>query len=319
MSCHTELYSSERDTMPEPDWSLWRSFAAVVAEGSLSGAARNLGLSQPTLGRHVETLERALGVKLFDRTQQGLRPTETALRLFEPVAAARRAFAEAALMADGTSTALSGTIRITASTVTAHYVLPPLLRDLRRELPQIAIELVPSDTAENLLLREADIAVRMFRPTQLELITRKLGEMPVVTCAHQSYIARRGAPQQVEELLAHDLLGFDRSDLLISAARGMGFALTRDNFIVRTDSQTAMWELLKAGVGVGFAQQGLVLETPGMVPLLPGIRPPPLEVWLTTHRELFTSRRIRVIYDRLGAALTAYLGRTAAAAAESEA
>jgi DNA-binding transcriptional LysR family regulator len=299
----------------EPDWSLWRSFSAVVANGSLSAAARTLGLSQPTIGRHVEALEQTLGVRLFERTLQGLRPTDTALRLYEPVSGAQRALAEAAIMAEGSASALSGSIRITASTVTAHYLLPPLLKDLRETFPQIAIELVPSDTAENLLLREADIAVRMFRPTQLELITRRLGAMPVVACAHRSYVERRGIPQHPEELLAHDLIGFDRSDLLLSVARGMGFELSRASFIARTDSQTAMWELLKAGVGVGFAQQGLVLETPGMLPLLPDLRPPPLEIWLTTHRELFTSRRIRVIYDRLAAGLTAYLDRIAALAA----
>lgn len=299
----------------EPDWSLWRSFSAVVANGSLSAAARTLGLSQPTIGRHVEALEQTLGVRLFERTLQGLRPTDTALRLYEPVSGAQRALAEAAIMAEGTASALSGSIRITASTVTAHYLLPPLLKDLRETFPQIAIELVPSDTAENLLLREADIAVRMFRPTQLELITRRLGAMPVVACAHRSYVERRGIPQHPEELLAHDLIGFDRSDLLLSVARGMGFELSRASIIARTDSQTAMWELLKAGVGVGFAQQGLVLETAGMLPLLPDLRPPPLEIWLTTHRELFTSRRIRVIYDRLAAGLTAYLDRIAALAA----
>ena len=163
---------------------------------------------------------------------------------------------------------------------------------------------MPSDSAENLLLREADIAVRMFRPTQLELITRKLGESPIVACAHESYLARRGTPERPEQLVEHDLIGFDRSDLFISAARRMGFDLSRNDFIVRTDSQTNIWELMKAGLGIGFAQAAVVAETPGMVPLLPDFRPPPLEVWLTTHRELFTSRRIRAIYDRLGEGLS---------------
>ncbi len=150
----------------------------------------------------------------------------------------------------------------------------------------------------------------MFRPTQLELITRKLGESPIVTCAHESYLARRGRPEHAEQLLEHDLIGFDRSDLLIGAARRMGFELRRSDFIVRTDSQTNAWELIKAGLGVGFAQQLLVAETRGMVPLLPDFRPPPMEVWLTTHRELFTSRRIRAIYDRLGEGLSRFLART---------
>lgn len=290
--------------MAEPDWSLWRSFGAVVEHGSLSGAARALGLSQPTLGRHVEALELALGVGLFERTLTGLRPTDTALKLYEPVQSAQAALAEASLRAEGASAAPTGSVRITSSTVMCHYVLPPLLYDLRQEFPQVAIELVPSDSVENLLLREADIAVRMFRPTQLELIAKRLGEIPIVCCAHSSYIAARGAPATPDELRQHDLIGFDRSDLLISAARRLGFELTRDDFVVRTDSQTNAWELLKAGLGVGFAQSILVDTTPGMVRLLPGLAPPPLEVWLTTHRELFTSRRIRAIYDRLSEGLT---------------
>ncbi len=296
--------------MPDPDWSLWRSFAAVVEHGSLSAAARALGLSQPTLGRHVEALEQALGMSLFERTLNGFHATDTALKLYEPVLAAQQALAEATLIAEGASAALTGSVRITSSTVMCHYVLPPFLNDLRQVFPQVAIELVPSDSAENLLLREADIAVRMFRPTQLELITRKLGESPIIACAHESYIARRGKPERPEQLVEHDLIGFDRSDLFIAAARRMGFELSRNDFVVRTDSQTNIWELMKAGLGVGFAQQVIVAETRGMVPLLPDFRPPPLEVWLTTHRELFTSRRIRAIYDRLGEGLSRFLART---------
>jgi DNA-binding transcriptional LysR family regulator len=296
--------------MAEPDWSLWRSFAAVVEHGSLSAAARHLGMTQPTMGRHVEELERTLGVGLFERTLQGLKPTDTALKLYEPVAGAQRALAEAAIMAEGSTGELSGTVRITSSEVISHYVLPPILRDVREAFPQIALELVPSNSVENLLLREADIAIRMFRPTQLELIARKLGAIPLVATAHEVYLARRGTPQTPDQLRQHDLIGFDRSELFTAGAGRLGFNVTRADFLVRTDSQTAMWELVKAGLGISFAQAGLIKTTPGMVPLLPGFGPPPLEVWLTTHRELFTSRRIRAIHDRLGEGLTQYLART---------
>ena len=292
-----------------PDWSLWRSFGAVVAEGSLSAAARRLGLSQPTLGRHIEALEQSLNLTLFERTLQGLKPTENALRLYAPVEQAKLALAEAMIVAEGTVGALDGTVRITSSTVTSHYLLPAMLAGIRDAFPQIAVELVPSDSVENLLLREADIAVRMFRPTQLELITKKLGEIPIVACAHESYLARRGVPLVPDDLAEHDLIGFDRSDVIVNTAKLMGFDLKRADFVVRTDSQTAMWELMKAGLGVGFAQWGLVRDTPGMRLVLPGLRPPALEVWLTTHRELFTNRRIRAIYDRLAADLTEYLRR----------
>jgi len=293
----------------EPDWSLWRSFAAVVEHGSLSAAARAIGLSQPTLGRHVEALESAVGLALFERTLTGFRPTAAALRLHDPVLRARTALAEASLAAEGATSSLAGTVRLTSSTVACSYVLPPMLLQLRLEFPEIALEVVPSDSAENLLLREADIAVRMFRPTQLELIAKRIGEIPIVPCAHQTYLDRRGTPEVTAELADHDLLGFDRSDQILLAARSMGFALTRDDFSIRTDSQTAFWELCKAGLGIGFAQAGLVHDTPGMVALLPGFSAPPLEIWLTTHKELFTSPRIRAIYDRLGAHLSSYIGR----------
>lgn len=291
----------------EPDWSLWRSFGAVIEEGSLSAAARRLGLSQPTLGRHIDALEQSLGTILFDRTLSGFKPTEQALRLFEPVASAQRALAEASMLAEGGNAGLDGTVRITSSTVTAHFILPPLLRDLREQFPHIAIELLPSDSVENLLLREADIAVRMFRPTQLELIARKIGESPLIACAHASYLQRHGTPQTIADLAAHDLIGFDRSTLMIEVARTLGFPMTRESFAFRTDSQTAIWQLLTAGVGISFAQECLINTTPGMVALLPELKLPPLEVWLTTHRELFTSRRIRAIYDRLAETLPAAL------------
>lgn len=290
------------------DWTLWRSFSAVVEHGSLSGAARALGLSQPTVGRHIETLETSLGAKLFERAVSGFMPTELGLRAYEPVKKAAGSLAEAELFAAGASGALEGSVRITASVVTAHYTLPKMLARLREEFPMIALELVPTDSAENLLMREADIAVRMFRPTQLDLIAKKLGECPVVPCAHRDYIVRRGVPLTPSHLIEHDLVGFDRSDLLISAARSMGFPLERKDFSIRCDNQSAMWELIKAGAGIGFAQQNLILETEGMEVIDLGLPIPPLEVWLTTHRELHAARRIRVIYDRLGEMLGHWLG-----------
>jgi DNA-binding transcriptional LysR family regulator len=291
----------------EPDWALWRSFAAVVTNGSLSAAARELGISQPTVGRHIETLEHDLGLALFERTLSGLKPNSAALRIFEPVSQAQAALAEAAMMAEGAQAEYGGTVRITASVMISHYVLPQLLVPIRARYPGIAIEIVPADTAENLLLREADIAIRMFRPTQLELVTRHLGDIPIVPAAHQSYLERRGIPQTVLELGEHDLIGLDRSDLIIVHAQRLGFPLRRDQFKLRTDDQANQWELLRAGLGIGFAQANLLRSTPGMVELPIELSIPPLEVWLTTHRELFTSHRIRAIYDALAEGLSEYI------------
>lgn len=291
----------------EPDWSLWRSFAAVVAGGSLSAAARSLGISQPTVGRHIEALEASLNLPLFERTLTGLRANPAALRLYEPVRAAQAALAEAAILAEGAQSAPGGTVRLTASTMISNYVLPGLLGGIRLLHPSIQIESIPSDSAENLLMREADIAVRMFRPTQLELITRHLGDLPIVPIAHEDYLRRRGTPSTIDDLWGHDLIGFDRSDAIIAHAQNLGFPLRRENFVVRSDNQAHLWELVRAGLGIGFGQRHLVWHTPGLVELPIDLKIPALPVWLTTHRELFTSHRIRVVYDALAAGLISYI------------
>ena len=291
----------------EPDWALWRSFVAVVSNGSLSAAARELGISQPTVGRHIETLEADLGIALFERSLSGLKPNSTALRLYEPVTRAQSSLAEAAIMAEGAQDDLGGTVRITASAVISNHVLPQLLLPVRARHPGIAIEIVPSDSTENLLLREADIAIRMFRPTQLELVTKRLGDIAIVPAAHRDYLARRGTPTTVEDLFTHDMIGFDRFDGIIAHAQKLGMKLTRDHFRLRTDDQPLLWSLMCAGLGIGFAQASLVRDTPGMVALPIDLSIPPLEVWLTTHRELFTSHRIRAIYDALTEGLNAYI------------
>jgi DNA-binding transcriptional LysR family regulator len=292
----------------EPDWALWKSFEAVVRAGSLSAAARSIGISQPTVGRHIEELEAALGVDLFERTLSGLRASDAALRLYEPVAAAQKSLAEALMRAKGAQPSSGGTVRITASHMVSNYVLPEILAGVRAAHPEIALELVPSDSTENLLLREADIAIRMFRPTQLELVTKKLGEIPIVATAHRRYLERRGTPQAIEDLANHDLLGFDRSDAILRVAKVLGFELQREHFVVRTDGQALLWELMRAGLGIGFAQAQLVKRTRGMRVVLEGLAIPSMEVWLTSHRELFTDHRIRAVYDALAKGLAAFIG-----------
>jgi DNA-binding transcriptional LysR family regulator len=291
----------------EPDWFLWRSFLAVIEAGSLSAAARRLGASQPTVGRHVEELERHLGSTLFERTGRGLHPTAMALRLVEPVRQAQDALGAARVLAAGAAEDLAGTVRITASNAVSHAVLPTRLHWIRERYPEIELELVSTDAADNLLLREADIAIRMFRPGQLDVVTRKLGEIELIGCAHEDYLKRRGTPRSIAELAGHDLIGLDRQDDILRVARSLGFELQRHDFALRTDSHSQIWELTKAGLGISFNQKPLIATTPAMVPLLPEIEIPPMQVWLTTHRELAHSRRIRVVYDLLAEIITAYI------------
>jgi len=296
-------------TLPrEPDWFLWRSFLMVMDEGSLSGAARALGASQPTIGRHIEELESCLSAVLFDRTGRGLKPTTIALQLVEPVRNAKSALAEAQLAVTGATQVLDGTVRITASQIISHHILPLILKKAREIYPMIELEIVPSDSVENLLLREADIAIRMFRPGQLDVVGKKIGEVPLVACASKSYLDKHGYPEKIKDMYDHEIVGLDRQDDIVTIAKILGFTLERSDFKLRSDSHTLIWEMVKQGLGISFAQEYLVAQTPGMVAILPELKIPSMEMWLVAHREVHKANRIRVIYDLLATELSAYTG-----------
>lgn len=292
----------------EPAWELYRSFLAVLREGSLSGAARQLGLTQPTLGRHIDQLQEALGLVLFTRAPQGLVPTAAALQI-RPHAQAMAAAAEALLReASGELEGPSGTVRITASEVVGAEVLPPILTALRRDHPRVELELVLTNVTEDLVRREADIAVRMVQPTQTALVTRRLGSIELGFHAREDYLARAGTPGSMEELVAgHTLIGFDRETASIRAIKAKGLRLSRDLFALRTDSDLAQLAAIRAGFGVGVCQVQLARRDPRLVRLLPEDFHLGLDVWLTMHEDLRSSRRVRVVYDHLAEGLTRYI------------
>jgi len=291
------------------DWALVRSFLAVLDAGSLMGAARKLQAQQPTLSRHVAELEAQLGAPLFERTGRGVTPTAAALAIAD---AARQMESGADSLARALavqSEATTGTVRITTSQVAANYLLPPVLAALQAEEPGIAIELVASNQISNLLRREADIAVRMVRPAQATLVARKLADLPIVACAHASYLQRAGKPSQPTDLLQHRLIGYDRDDLLLRGFAALGFAVTRESFALRTDDQVAYGRLVAAGAGIGFVAAYNIRHWSGVVPLLPMLRIPPLPCWLAVHREIRGSRLVRRVYDYLAEAIPAELAR----------
>lgn len=287
------------------DWNLVKSFLAVVDAGSLSAAAAASGASQPTLGRHIDELEAISGLVLFERGRAGMRPTQAALALVDEARDMAREADRFALVASGREQSVAGTVRITASAIVSTYVLPPVLAALRRAEPAIEIELVSSNDVQNLLSRDADIAIRMVRPTQNELIARHANEFAMGCYARRDYLAAFGTPQTVEALLAHTLVGYDRSDVILNAMRRLGIAGGRENFALRTDDQVANFELVKAGAGIGFGPRFVARKTPELVRLLPDLPIPALPMWLASHRELHTSLRIRRTADFIFEALRA--------------
>ena len=291
--------------MDMPDWTLIRSFLAVAEAGSLSAAARATGISQPTLGRHIQAVEAALEVPLFTRRAQGQALTEAGLALLAPARAMQAAAADLALTARGHATGIEGTVRITASRVVSHVILPPILARLRAEVPGIQIDLVPSDTTENLLFGEADIALRMYRPTQPDLVARQIGSLPLGLYAAKSYLDRRSRPTSVEELLAHDFIGQDRMDQIIRVMRTMGMDVSRSFFPVRCDDPLTYVELVRAGCGLGGILRAVGDADPALerIDVIPDL--PSLPVWLTAVPRLRQSPRLRRVWDHLASAFPA--------------
>ncbi len=287
------------------DWSLVRSFLAVLDAGSLLGAARRLGAQQPTLSRQVAQLEAQLGAPLFERTGRGVTPTALALSIADAARQMEQGADALGQALAGRRASASGTVRITTSQVAAVWLMPALLAGLQRAEPGIQVELVASNALSNLLRREADIAVRMVRPEQQSLVARKLGDIPIVAAAHRDYLARAGTPRTPAELLQHRLVGFDRDDSMRRGFAALGFAVPDSQFVLRTDDQVAYGRLVAAGAGIGFVARYNLVHWPGVEPLLPMLKIPPLPCWLAVHREIRGNPLVRRVYDFLAQALPA--------------
>lgn len=290
----------------EPSWELYRSFLAVFREGSLSAAARTLSLTQPTIGRHLDALEEALGVKLFTRSQAGLRPTTNAASLVPHIEAMESAAAALRRAATGEDAEARGAVRITASEMIGVEVLPPILTSFREAHPRIDVELVLSNRAADLLKREADIAVRMVKPTQQALLTKKLGVVRATLHAHPKYLKVHGTPRTLESLREHTLIGFDTIPSLPRAGAALPSPLTRALFAFRCDSDIGQYAALKAAYGIGFCQSPLG-KRDGLIPILRDGPTFDMEIWLTMHKDLKSSRRVRLLFDHLTQHLRAYV------------
>jgi DNA-binding transcriptional LysR family regulator len=288
-------------------WELYRSFLSVLIEGSLSGAARALGVAQPTVGRHVAALEKSLGLALFTRSQIGLMPTEAALSLRSYAEAMQSTAAALERAAASQGTGVRGTVRVTASDVIGVEVLPPIIASLRDEHPDLVLELVLTDRMQDLLRREADIAVRMARPRQELLVARRVGQIELGLHAHQRYLSRHGTPNTMADLANHALIGFDQTTAFIrSAGKGLS-GWRREAFAMRTDNNLAQLALIRSGAGIGVCQAAIARRDESIVRLFPRHFSLQMETWITMHEDLRNSPRCRVAFDALVKGLQQYV------------
>ena len=272
----------------------------------MSSAARATKVSQPTLGRQIKALEECLGVPLFNRQAKGLSLTEAGRDLLPEAAAMAEAAAKLATVAAGRDADIGGTVRITASEFVSQFILPEIIATVRAAHPDVQIELHATDESDNLLFRQADIAVRMYRPTQLEVVTKLLGVLELGFFATSDYLDRHGRPVNLDDMFHHDLIGYDASERLIRGAAEFGWTLTRTDFGVRCDQQTIHGELIKSGCGIGILQKR-VAENVGLEPVVPEFPMPGLEVWLTTHEALRNTPRVRAVWNALEIGLRPWL------------
>lgn len=286
------------------DWTCARAFLAVSEEGSLSAAARALGLTQPTIGRQVAALEAQLGIALVERAGRGLVLTPGGAELLDHLRAMGAAAARIGLAAAGRSQVIEGLIRITASEVYAAFLLPPIVGRLRAAHPGIAVEIVASNQPTDLLRREADIAIRNFASTQPEVIAMHLRDDTARPYATPGCIATLGHPRAMADLGDATFLGFASTDVLIEGLRALGASVSRRNFPVVTDSHLVQWEFVKRGAGIGLITEAVGDAEPAVRRVLPEAPPITFPMWLATHRDLRTSRRVRTVFDLLAAELS---------------
>ncbi|NPU13641.1 LysR family transcriptional regulator [Bradyrhizobium sp. 83002] len=296
--------------MIEPsDWSLLRSFLAVIRRGSLSAAARATGLTQPTVGRHIDELEAGLGVALFTRSQAGLLPTEAATALVPHAEAMEAAFAALVRTArtGGDARQPRGVVRISASEIVGTFVLPTILAGIRKRYPKIIIELVLNNRTDDLLRRDADIAVRMIRPKQDGLVARRIGSIPLGLYAHRDYIARFGLPDTIDALAAHHVIGFDRDDHSARSVASSQLPISRELFSYRTDSDVAQVTAIEAGLGIGGMQIAMARRNPALVPVLANQVAFELDCWLAVHEDQKDAPPIRAMFDGLAEGLARWV------------
>ena len=281
------------------DWNRARAFLVTAEEGSLSAAARALGMAQPTLGRQVDALEEELGVVLFERVGRGFTLTPSGLELLDHVRAMGQAANRMSLAAAGQSQSIEGTICIAASETYAAILLPPILVKLREAHPGIHVEIVASSSPSDLRRREADIAIRNFRPSEPDLVARKIRDVPARLYATPSYLERIGNPKLPYDLRQADFISIDKSGMFLKGLNALGLNLTERNFPLMTESYLVMWELVKHGLGIGILDGNIGDAEPLVRRALPDMEPLMFPIWLVAHRELNTSRRVRVVFDVL--------------------
>lgn len=287
------------------DWNQVRAFLATSEEGSFSAAARVLKTTQPTIGRQVAELEQSLGVTLVERSARGPTLTEAGRDLAQHMRAMGQAATLISMAATGHSSEVAGDVTVTATDLLSASILPDLIGPLRRNAPGIRLRIDASNDTQNLLQRDADIAIRNVRPDQPDLIGRHVGDFRAYLYAATAYLDAVGRPRTPRDIADMTFVGAPDPDRLLPALHHMGIPVGPEKFVADSNSGVVVWELVQRGFGVSMLPEPLCAPAPGVEQVLPSLPPLEFPIWLVTHRELRTSRRIRLVFDELARGLKA--------------
>ena len=290
------------------EWQRIEAFVRVASAGSLTSAAREMRISQPTLSRHVQKLEEQLGVQLFSRHARGLALTDRGAELLAAAEEIDERVDVLVRQAKGLRSEPTGSVRLSVNEPLGIFVLGPCFATLRRLHPKIALEIVVDNSPSNLSRREADIAIRMYRPHQLDLVAKRIGELPIGLFASAAYAEGHGLPTSIGEIDRHTLIGFDRDQFWHETIAKMG--LRAEQFTFRTDSIAAQIEAIRHGVGIGALHIAMANGIGGLVRVMEPLPIPPLEVWLVVHYDVRQSPAVRAVLDALAPALHEYITRS---------
>lgn len=286
------------------NWDGLRYFIAAAEAGSLTSAARLLGSNQPTVGRHLNVLEGALGVKLFQRTVKGLTLTEDGLALLEQCREIQAQMVRIERTVSG-DRCVSGTVRLALPEGLCLEVVLPQLARFYMKYPEIRLLLNVSSNTANLTQGEADLAVRLFRPSESNLVVRQLGRMAMGLFASRDYLDTFGMPQRATELQAHRLIAY--GDLLAALPENRWLLSQAGETppVLSSDSTSSRLRATLAGVGISIQPQLFQHNNPQLVQVLESVELTGHTVWLVYHKDLRQSARVRAVADFLSGLLAA--------------
>jgi DNA-binding transcriptional LysR family regulator len=283
------------DALQTASWDWIKSFVAVAEHGSVLAAAQHLQTNPATVSRQIAALEKSMGLELFVRSRQGMKPTMRAMHA---------AMYKLSLGAASKDEQVQGVVRISVSVSLAHFVLPELLDVFRSQHSGIQFEVTATDSVSNLSQREADIAIRLMQPQQQDLIAKRVGYLSAGLYASQRYLSRRGIPtMDANSLMQHDFIDVAPQHPLRSGFVKAGFAQIDKRLVCVTSDHASAWQMLRAGLGIGSGLSVLAERDSQVVSVLPEANLPKFPVWLVTHRELKTQVRLRLVMDYLAQAL----------------